>query len=384
MTRVLVVSVEPPWPAHHGGRLRTARVVEAMSRDLDVLVAYPDHGAASVDPPVAIRPLAWSPVSAARSRISTRPHLGGHFLHSVSRDLLGVCREFRPAAVYWSHSYLAAWAPPELRAIPQIIEFANIESRRLRTLARNAKPWQRPARAAEAAKARLWEPRIARSASLCVALSESDDAVLRRWTPNVVLVPNGVDLVPYEVSPAQGYVLAIASYDYEPNVRAVRDLVRDAWPLVRQRLPGARLVVAGRASEHLRAEFAGVPGVTVLGSVDEVGPVYAGAAVCVAPASTGGGSQLKLTEALSRGRCVVMSPFAARGLPDRLAAGGGHRVADGPAEHAAAIIEALDRVADRHRRERSDWELCQLLSWPQVIRPLTDALAGMMTRSGAS
>ena len=77
MTRVLMVSVEPPWPAEHGGRLRTARVAEGLGRALDVLVAFPDHGPQASDPPVPCEPLPFTEVSAARSRLSARPHLGG-------------------------------------------------------------------------------------------------------------------------------------------------------------------------------------------------------------------------------------------------------------------------------------------------------------------
>lgn len=201
MSRVLVVTVEPPWPAHHGGRLRVARVAEALSRDLEVAVAYPDHGTAGpaglAQTPVACRPLSWAPASPLRSRASIRPHLGGHYLLPVMRSLLALSRELRPDALYWSHSYLAAWAPRELRAIPSVVEFANIEGRRLRTLVTSASGMRRAARAVEATKAAVWEPRVARAASVCVALSQQDLQVLRGWGATAVLAPNGVDLVPY-------------------------------------------------------------------------------------------------------------------------------------------------------------------------------------------
>ncbi|MEV6817009.1 hypothetical protein, partial [Micromonospora sp. NPDC051296] len=192
LNRVLVVSVEPPWPAHHGGRLRTARVAEALSRHAEVLVTFPDHGKRQPDPPVETRPLPWSAPSAVRTRTSGRPHLGGHYLVPVAGTLDALCAEFRPDAVYWSHSYLAAWGPPASRQIPNIVEFANIESRRLQTLVTSAQGWQRLARRAEAAKAAFWEPRVAARAALCVALSQPDLDVLRGWARDVVLAPNGV------------------------------------------------------------------------------------------------------------------------------------------------------------------------------------------------
>ncbi len=61
---------------------------------------------------------------------------------------------------------------------------------------------------------------------------------------DVVLAPNGVDVLPYEASPVDGYALAMASYDYEPNVTATRRLVHDVWPKVVAQRPAAKLVVA--------------------------------------------------------------------------------------------------------------------------------------------
>jgi len=383
MKRVLVVSVEPPWPAQHGGRIRTARVAEALSNHVDVLVTFPDHGKRQPDGPVPTRPLPWSPPSAVRTRASGRPHLGGHYLVPVADSLGALCDEFRPDAVYWSHSYLAAWAPPSSRQVPQVVEFANIESRRLRTLVTAARGWQRMARRAEATKAAFWEPRVAARAALCVALSQPDVDVLRGWARDVVLAPNGVDGWPYTPSPPDGYVLALASYDYEPNVLALRAFVRDSWPLVRAERPAAQLVVAGRRSEALRQELAAVPGVTVLGTLDDVADAYAGAALTVAPATTGGGSQLKLTESMSRGRSVVMSPFAAQGLPHAVRGGDACLVADEPGSFADAVVDGLRDVSARQARERAGWQRCAALGWPEAVRELVTSISALTDREAA-
>jgi len=378
MTRVLVISVEPPWPPNHGGRLRIARLAEALSRDLDVVVTYPERGASATAPAVRCRPLPWHPVPAFRSRGTIRPHLGGHHLLPALTSLVALCRELRPDAVYWSHSYLAAWCPRELRSIPSVVEFVDIECDRLRSLAASAKGARRIARSVEAAKARVWEPAVARGAAVCVALSEPDYRMLRGWHANAVLVPNGVDRLPYAPSPADGYALAMASYEYEPNVIAARWLVRDVWPLVRARLPRARLVVAGWGSEALTAELEAIDGVTVGGTVADVTETYAGAAVALAPATTGGGSQLKLTESLSRGRCVVLSPFAAGGLPAAIRGSEACRVAANAGEFADAIADAVENVKVRHIHERAGWLSTQGLAWPQTVAPVAEAIARMM------
>ncbi|MEV6815968.1 glycosyltransferase, partial [Micromonospora sp. NPDC051296] len=221
-------------------------------------------------------------------------------------------------------------------------------------------------------------------AALCVALSQPDLDVLRGWARDVVLAPNGVDIWPYHPSPPDGYVLALASYDYEPNVLALRALARDVWPLVRAESPGARLVVAGRRSEALTAEFDAGAGISVLGTLDDVSEAYAAAAVTVAPATTGGGSQLKLTESMSRGRSVVMSPFAARGLPDAVRGADGYWVGDEPHSFAKAVVDALRDVPARHAREHTGWRRCEALGWSRTVGEVVDAVAGLAGRKAAS
>jgi glycosyltransferase involved in cell wall biosynthesis len=380
MTKVLIVTVEPPWPPIHGGRLRTARVAEAMRRYVDVEVAYPDEGLATEPGPVPCLPLSWRAPSRLRTRATLLPHLGAYYVLPMLRSLVAVVRDRRPDVIYWSHSYLAAWAPSELRATPSVVEFANVEAQRLRTLAASARGLRRAARGAEAMKASHWEPRVARSADVCVALSEPDQSLLATWGATVVLAPNGVDVVPYQSSPADGYVLAMASYYYEPNVTATRRLVHEVWPEVVARHPAAKLVVAGRASEALKGEFEAVTGVTVAGTVADVTEVYAGAAVAVAPATTGGGSQLKLTEALSRGRCVVTTPFGAAGLPGALSGTCGYRVAAVGPEFAQAIVDALTDPAARHARERDAWQRSQALGWPLTVQPAIEAVRRLAER----
>jgi hypothetical protein len=378
MKRVLLVSVEPPWPAHHGGRIRTARVAETLAERFDVLVAYPEHGVSTEQTPVASRALPWSAPSGVLTRASSRPHLGGHYLRPVTEGLRRLASEFRPDAVYWSHSYLAPWCPPALRDRPQIVEFANLESNRLRTLAASASGAQKVVRSSEAWKASRWEPAVAEQASLCVALNDADEAALQRWTDRVVLAPNGVDRFAYAPSPLDGYAVALASYDYEPNAVAVRDLVRSVWPRVVAQHPAARLVVAGRRSEAFADEFAGVPGVSVLGTLDDVAQAYAGAAISLAPAQSGGGSQLKLSESMSRGRSVVMSPFAAAGMPPALRQCDGYWVADGPDAFADAIVAALTGLVTRYAKEKAAWDACEQLTWAQTTDDLATAMAHLM------
>jgi hypothetical protein len=98
----------------------------------------------------------------------------------------------------------------------------------------------------------LWEPVVARTAHLNVAVSHANAATLSEWGAEVVVVPNAVDPIHDAVESAPGGpAVYIASFGYAPNSEAAHAVLRHVWPLVRARVPDARLVLAGRESERL-------------------------------------------------------------------------------------------------------------------------------------
>ncbi|WP_250037910.1 glycosyltransferase [Paractinoplanes maris] len=374
MTRILLVSVEQPWPEHHGGRLRTARVATALAESCDVEVAFPLKDGGVVDAPVPVHPLPWHPAGRLGSRASLRPHLGEHHLAPVLPSLRRLADKRAPDFVYWSHSYLAATGMRALPGFRHIVEFANIEGDRLATLAKSANGARKAVRLGESWKARRWEPDVAVGADICVALTQSDADRLSSWGARTVLVPNGVDTVDYTPSPADGYVLALASYDYEPNLRAIEDFVSHSWPAVLSKVPHARLVIAGRNSEALRKGIR-LPGVSVIGTLDRVDDAYAGAAMSLTPAQVGGGAQLKVTESLGRGRVVVATAYSSRSVPEELRGTQACVMADSPDAFATAIGMTLDGVEARHAAEYEARRTLQHRSWSRLTLPLLEAMS---------
>src|SRR5205823_916826 len=150
-------------------------------------------------------------------RIGAGPWLGRHVLLAARRDLVDVFRCEAPDLIYWTHSYLAAFAPPELLSVPSVVEFPNIERLRWRSTASVRKGPLRLAHTYEYAKADRWEPRVARQAALAVALTPEDAAVLRRDGANTVVAPNGVEARGSDISGSGSTVLAVGSWNYPPN-----------------------------------------------------------------------------------------------------------------------------------------------------------------------
>jgi glycosyltransferase involved in cell wall biosynthesis len=155
------------------------------------------------------------------------------------------------------------------------------------------------------------------------------------------LVPNVVDVAAIEpVPPRDGRrtVLFVADLSYEPNRGALDFLLDEAMPSLWERMPDARLVVAGKGSEEIRPPD---PRVEASGFVAELRDLYLAAGCVVVPLLEGGGSPLKFVEALAYGVPVAATPLAAAGLEVRA----GEHYAEGAANgepFARAIETALD------------------------------------------
>ena len=138
---------------------------------------------------------------------------------------------------------------------------------------------------------------------LCV--SEADAAEVRARGGHAVLAPNGVDDAFFDVTgPGEG-ALFFGAMDYGPNRRGLERFLAEGWPVVQRALPGARLQVAGPGSERIEGG---------LGVVDDLPALLATARAVVVPIWEGGGTRLKVLEALAAGRAVVSTPLGAEGI----------------------------------------------------------------------
>ncbi len=191
---------------------------------------------------------------------------------------------------------------------------------------------------------RAFERRLLAGASEAWMVSDSDLRAARELCPRAKLrlVPNVVDVAAISpVAPApQPRAIFVADFSYEPNRNALRFLLEEAMPRVWKRLPDARLMLVGgglgrapleRAPEDSRVE--------ALGFVQNLAGAYARARCAVVPLLEGGGTPLKLVEALAYGLPVIATARAAAGLGLR---DGEHcLIADDGEAFAAALAKAL-------------------------------------------
>lgn len=188
----------------------------------------------------------------------------------------------------------------------------------------------------------LWraERKVIRRSRQTFVCSEQDQEYLRRKmnTSAVEVVPNATEIPP---TPAMAYeqaMLFLGSFSYGPNRAGVDWLLTEVWPRVLQRMPQAKLLLAGPGSRDAFGES--LPdGVEDLGFVDDLADAYGRARIACAPILAGGGTRLKIVEAAAYARPIVSTSLGAEGLD--LRSGEHLLLADDPQRFADACVELL-------------------------------------------
>ncbi len=214
-----------------------------------------------------------------------------------------------------------------------------------------------------------FEQRALGAADRTIAVSDVDAQRFRTefGVEQVRVVENGVDTQYFQPSVAPrdpARLLFLGSLDWRPNLDGVLLLLDEVFPRVREAIPEATLAVVGRnPCESLRRRIAATAGVELFGSVPDVRPFLATCGMLVVPLRIGGGSRLKILEALAAGVPVVSTRVGAEGL--HLEAGRDLTVVDSVADLGPALCDALCHAprlaaeAEQGREQvlyRYDWD----------------------------
>jgi polysaccharide biosynthesis protein PslH len=188
---------------------------------------------------------------------------------------------------------------------------------------------------------------------LSIVMSERERAIVACHVDRsrIVVVPNCADLsspMLEEVSNASPVILFVGQLEYPPNIDAARWLVDDIFPRIRAEYPSAQLLIVGRP-EHAALRLYG-EGIVDAGVVADLTPYYRSADLVIAPLRAGGGTRLKILEAMAKGRVVVSTSLGAEGLH---AIDGHHLVLADSGQALAEAVVALFRERARRTTIRS-------------------------------
>jgi len=333
---ILFLSTWYPHPPDNGSKLRTYYLLKALAQSHRVTLASFAFDTARPDEPADLRtwcqdirvvrldPFAFNRASALRTFLSPRP-VASRPVPAMTRLVADLLRDRTFEVIIASTEMMADYALRARRALPGavcILEEHNSGTRWMheRYLAQRT-PVQRLRCWVSWRKTIAYEGRLLRRFDLITMVSEQDRAatlsVLGREKAPVAVVPNGVDCQdrrPGLATPLPDRLVYNGSLTYYANYDAVRYFLREIFPRIRQARPQAHLVVTGSLTG---VNTDGLPlddGVTLTGFVPDVRMVVAQATVCVVPLLDGGGTRLKVLEAMALGTPVVATAKGAEGL----------------------------------------------------------------------
>lgn len=341
----IVICPVLPWPAHGGAEKRTLRLLEAMDTAgvrPHLLTADPRQQAAD-----GLLERGWgvdvlpAPEPTLRARLAQHAHRRpSPYLPAVADRLRGLPGV--PALVQVEH-VMSSYYAPDLESAPLVLSTHNVDSEMLTTVARGHRrgsvEWLRGMNRARSTAAT--ERKAARWADVVLCVSEHDREHFARLGAETLLVPNGVDddLLTLGEPPGGERVLFFGRMDYAPNDHGLRRFLAEVWPRVAASRPAATLrVVGGGLGEQLAAELRAAPRAEAVGLVPEIRAELGAADVVVVPIWQGGGTRLKVLEALGAGRAVVGTPLGVSGI------GVQDGVHAAVTDDAAGLGAALERV----------------------------------------
>ena len=362
--RILIASAYVPFPLSHGGAVRIHNLTLRAAENWDqILLCFTETG----EPPAPelldrfVEVIFVRRTGSHLTQDRGRPEMVAQFDSTVFRNaLLEGVRKWQPAAVQLEFTHMAQYAR-DCGAVPTILVEHDITFDLYRQMAEKDPDWDlhRQLKRWERFETAAW-----REVSRVVAMSPKDQALMDQTTMTgcrSVVIPNGVDLDRFTVSPhapEPRRILFIGSFSHLPNMMALGFFLEHVWPS----LTDAKLHIIAGANHEYFLDFhrprvslnLEQPGIEVEGFVSDVRPAYARAQIVIAPLVASAGTNLKILEAMACGRPVVSTPAGVNGL--ELTPGADFILVHTGAEMAEAIErlfhspEECERIAAAARR----------------------------------
>jgi glycosyltransferase involved in cell wall biosynthesis len=259
---------------------------------------------------------------------------------------------------------------PRKVTIPTVLFQHNVESEIWRRLALvQPHPARKLLYKVEFAKMLRYERKMVRRFQHVIAVSEHDRKLMSRWVDpaRITVVPTGVDLKQFKGKSLgqkmENLVIFVGAMDWGPNVDAVQYFCQEIWPAVKAKIPDARFRIVGRNPDRRVEKLAG-ESIEVTGSVPSVVDHLHAAAVVVVPLRIGGGTRLKIYEAMAAGKDVVSTSVGAEGLD--VHHGSDIVLADDPTTFAENVVSLLRDEQLRRRYEQSAEALAARYDWAVI------------------
>jgi glycosyltransferase involved in cell wall biosynthesis len=346
--RILFLSRWFPYPPDNGSKLRISNLVRQLAARHEVsLIALGEQAAVSnLEAHRALRAIcaqvhalpyrSFRPSSprALMGLVSNQPRfLVDTYQPEVNALVASEVRRFQPDVVVASQIDMLPYALA-ISGVPVVLEELELSSHQdaAQRGVRQKLTWL---------KLTGYLGRVLPRLAACTVVSDAEAARVRRIVPNysrLSVIPNAVDVADYRqdfgvVEP--NTLIFSGALTYAPNEDAMRYFLAEAYPRVLAEAPDARLWITGAHPDKM-AELPALSGLVLTGRVDDVRPLIARSSVSIVPLRFGGGTRLKILEAMALGTPVVSTSKGAEGLA--VTPGENILLADTPADIADAIV----------------------------------------------
>ncbi|HEY6072609.1 MAG TPA: glycosyltransferase [Anaerolineales bacterium] len=393
--KILFLSRWFPYPLDNGSKIRIYHLLRALNTRHEVtLLSFIDQPGRDMDVPEIraicseVHGVVWkefNPESreARLGFLSLKPRsIIDTFSEEMAQKITGLLRSQKFDLVVASQLPMAAYYPNFLH-MPALFE--ELELGLSYEDSHQATDWKKGLRRSLTwFKLRHYLDRLISAFQGVTVVSEAERALVLRLFPglkNVTVVPNCVNFEDYQtvpVEPKPNQIIFTGSFRYHANYEAMRWFVGEVFPLVLQKIPDAELVITG---DHAGLTLPSVTNIDLAGYVEDIHSMIASAAVSIAPLWSGGGTRLKILEAMAIGTPVVATSKGAEGLE---VVNGDHlSISDDPEGFSECIIQLMKnsdlrrRIADCAKRlvkDKYSWER----TGPEYVK-LVENLADSMT-----
>jgi glycosyltransferase involved in cell wall biosynthesis len=392
--KVLWVKAGKLLPVDTGGKIRSYNILRFLAKDHRVTLLSYYGGRRDHDYEAAIRaelPGAETIYTAALD--STALEQGLDYLFRFFRSAPYAVTKFTHPAV---QKTLVSWLAdgrfdvavcdflsaslnfPRLLATPTVLFQHNVES----------SLWQRMAATEpnlvkklsfiiESAKMTRYERASLARFHHVIAVSDHDRQQMLTMDPSceIAVVPTGVDTHKFTVAPASTTnpprIVFTGSMDWEPNIDAVDYFCQQIWPRVLAEFPNAIFQIVGR-NPHAKVQRLASDSVQVTGTVPSVEDFLRNATVVVVPLRIGGGTRLKIFEAMAMGKALVSTSIGAEGL--EVQSGRDLLLADDASSFSDAILLLLRDASLRRKYEQAAVRMASQFDWSRIVLQFADVL----------
>jgi sugar transferase (PEP-CTERM/EpsH1 system associated) len=393
--KILYICHRFPFPPKRGGKIRPFNMIRHLHASHEVTVASLARSPEEADEGRGLAEycaryemaVVRNPAQVARmiARLPTPVPSSVGYFHSpeLARRIARLLANDDFDLIFVHCSSVAHYVS-RVQGIPKILDFGDMDSQKWLEYAHYKPVPISLGYRLEGIKLIAEEKRLSRSFDLCTTTTRAEWATLEAYGTGAATdwFPNGVDsgyFAPSSEPFDADTISFVGRMDYYPNQECMQRFCREAFPRIRARRPGARLLIVGADPSAAIRKLGEQPGVTVTGSVADVRPFLHRSAVMVAPLSIARGTQNKILEAMAAGVPVVTSTAAAGGV-DAIA--GTHLlVADSVEDVVTATLSLMESPRRRAQFARAARE--RVLSnhaWDRSMRRLDGIIEQLRQR----